>query len=57
MIYNFLENGSDIQEALYKMTGQKTVPNVFIKAKHIGGCTDTKNVCLCYLYSNDVILV
>jgi len=25
------------------MTGQKTVPNVFIKAKHIGGCTDTKN--------------
>lgn len=24
------ENGADIQDALYDLTGQKTVPNVFI---------------------------
>jgi glutaredoxin len=23
------------------MTGQRTVPNVFIRGKHIGGCDDT----------------
>ena len=23
------------------MTGQRTVPNVWVKGKHIGGCDDT----------------
>ncbi|KAJ7520102.1 hypothetical protein O6H91_20G066400 [Diphasiastrum complanatum] len=31
----------DIQEALRKLTGQSTVPSVFIGGKHIGGCDDT----------------
>ena len=31
------ENGGAIQDALLEMTGQKTVPNVFVKGNHIGG--------------------
>ncbi|KAK9090379.1 hypothetical protein Sjap_023556 [Stephania japonica] len=31
-------DGSDIQKALAELTGQRTVPNVFIGGKHIGGC-------------------
>ncbi|XP_072999641.1 glutaredoxin-C6-like [Typha latifolia] len=31
-------DGSEIQSALIEWTGQKTVPNVFIGGKHIGGC-------------------
>ncbi|KAG0567070.1 hypothetical protein M758_7G102000 [Ceratodon purpureus] len=34
-------DGSDIQAALAKLTGQRTVPNVFIAGQHIGGCDDT----------------
>ena len=26
-----------IAMALYKMTGQRTVPNVFVRGKHLGG--------------------
>jgi len=33
-----IENGSQIQDALYQLTGQGTVPNIFIGQKHIGGC-------------------
>lgn len=29
------------QEALNAKTGQRTVPNVFVRGKHIGGCDDT----------------
>ena len=37
--FNVVEgDGSDIQTALAEWTGQKTVPNVFIGGKHIGGC-------------------
>jgi glutaredoxin len=32
------ENGAAIQEELFNISGQKTVPNVFINKKHIGGC-------------------
>ncbi|RLN64446.1 hypothetical protein BBJ29_005242 [Phytophthora kernoviae] len=28
----------DIQSLLLELTGQRTVPNVFINGKHIGGC-------------------
>ncbi len=38
---SFQDNGRDIQTALEKITGQKTVPNVFINGRHIGGCDDT----------------
>ncbi|KAL5797002.1 hypothetical protein ACOSQ2_001822 [Xanthoceras sorbifolium] len=34
-------DGSQIQAALHEWTGQKTVPNVFIGGKHIGGCDTT----------------
>ncbi|KAL4360819.1 hypothetical protein GQ457_04G026740 [Hibiscus cannabinus] len=33
--------GSQLQNVLEQLTGQRTVPNVFIGGKHIGGCTDT----------------
>ncbi|CBI34892.3 hypothetical protein AAG906_023164 [Vitis piasezkii] len=31
-------DGADLQSALAGWTGQRTVPNVFIGGKHIGGC-------------------
>eukprot|EP00250_Pteridium_aquilinum_P034033 c6908_g1_i1 orf=503-1039(-) len=31
----------EVQGALQRLTGQSTVPNVFIGGKHIGGCDDT----------------
>ncbi|XP_051136826.1 glutaredoxin-like isoform X2 [Andrographis paniculata] len=31
-------DGNVIQTALAEWTGQRTVPNVFINGKHIGGC-------------------
>ncbi|XP_021730563.1 glutaredoxin-C2-like [Chenopodium quinoa] len=34
-------DGSEIQAALAQLTGQRTVPNVFIGGKHIGGCDVT----------------
>jgi len=35
-----LTEGGEIQEYLKQKTGQRTVPNVFIKQKHIGGSDD-----------------
>lgn len=37
---DLLDDGSAIQSALAEMTGQKTVPNVWIDKKHIGGNSD-----------------
>jgi glutaredoxin 3 len=34
---NEMDDGAAIQDALFVMTGQRTVPNVFINQKHIGG--------------------
>eukprot|EP01135_Chromosphaera_perkinsii_P005826 Nk52_evm15s367 gene=Nk52_evmTU15s367 len=34
------EDGSEIQNALHSMTGQRTVPNVFLGGKHAGGCSE-----------------
>lgn len=39
---NKMEDGPDIQQALLELTGQRTVPNVFIKGNHIGGNDDTQ---------------
>ncbi|CAH8359985.1 unnamed protein product [Eruca vesicaria subsp. sativa] len=33
--------GPQLQKVLERITGQHTVPNVFVGGKHIGGCTDT----------------
>lgn len=40
-IFVFTDNGTTIHEKLKEVTGQKTVPNVFIHGKHIGGADDT----------------
>jgi glutaredoxin 3 len=34
------DDGSDIQNALREITGQTSVPNIFIKQQHIGGNSD-----------------
>ncbi|KAI9320692.1 glutaredoxin [Dichotomocladium elegans] len=33
-------DGADIQAALLHLTGQRTVPNIFVNHQHIGGNTD-----------------
>ena len=35
-----MPNGSDIQNNLAQMTGQRTVPSVWVKGKHVGGNDD-----------------
>lgn len=34
------ETGPAVQDALERLTGQRTVPNVFVGGKHIGGNSD-----------------
>ncbi|XP_073228349.1 thioredoxin reductase 1, cytoplasmic-like isoform X2 [Porites lutea] len=41
MEMDLLDNGTTIHEKLKEMTGQRTVPNVFIRGNHIGGADDT----------------
>ena len=40
---DLIENGQDIREELVTLTGQKTVPNIFIGGKHIGGNSDLQD--------------
>lgn len=35
-----MNDGKELQDALYEITGQRTVPNIFIGGKHIGGNSD-----------------
>ena len=37
-----MDDGADIQDALLELSGQRTVPNVFVKGKHLGGNDDTQ---------------
>ncbi|CAM9698870.1 unnamed protein product [Choristocarpus tenellus] len=37
-------NGATIQDTLLAMTGQRTVPNVFVGGKSIGGGTETEQL-------------
>ncbi|KAM9928504.1 hypothetical protein OXX59_001808, partial [Metschnikowia pulcherrima] len=37
-----IDNGPEIQDALYEITSQRTVPNVFIGGEHIGGNSDVQ---------------
>lgn len=46
VVYHALEidleaNGAEIQSTLFEMSGQRTVPNTYIKGKHLGGADDT----------------
>ncbi|XP_062962663.1 glutaredoxin 2 [Cynocephalus volans] len=38
---DMLEYGSQFQDALYKMTGERTVPRIFVNGTFVGGATDT----------------
>ena len=38
---DLMDGGAELQDALAGFSGQRTVPNVFIDGKHIGGCDDT----------------
>lgn len=38
---NTLPNGGPLQAALATLSGQRTVPNVWVKGQHLGGCDDT----------------
>ena len=35
-----MDNGADIQDSLKDLTGQRTVPSVFVKGNHVGGNDD-----------------
>lgn len=39
-----MEDGGEIQEALFELTGQRTVPNVFIGGEHVGGNSDVEQL-------------
>lgn len=39
---DLVEDGQAIQDTLLAMTGQRTVPNVFINGQHLGGNDDTQ---------------
>ena len=35
-----LSEGGEVQAYLAQKTGQRTVPNIFVKGQHLGGCDD-----------------
>ncbi|CEI65969.1 hypothetical protein FVEN_g4615 [Fusarium venenatum] len=39
-----VSDGSALQDALEKISGQRTVPNVYIKQQHIGGNSDLQSL-------------
>ncbi|KAJ3276287.1 Glutaredoxin-1 [Terramyces sp. JEL0728] len=39
-----MDNGDEIQSYLASKTGQRTVPNIFIKKQHVGGCSDLQEL-------------
>lgn len=40
---NEMDDGAEIQDALLEISGQKTVPNVFINGVHVGGNSETQD--------------
>ncbi len=40
MLTDGTEDGAALQDALEEITGQRSVPNIFISQKHIGGNSD-----------------
>ncbi|KAF3929255.1 Glutaredoxin-C1 [Arthrobotrys entomopaga] len=43
MELDLIDDGAEIQEALKQISGQNTVPNIFIGGKHIGGNSDLQS--------------
>lgn len=41
---DLMSDGQEIQEALLEITGQSTVPNTFVRGKHIGGNDDLQKL-------------
>ncbi|BAO37680.1 glutaredoxin-1 [Kluyveromyces marxianus] len=41
---NELDDGAEIQDALLEISGQRTVPNIYINGKHIGGNSDLQEL-------------
>lgn len=41
VFFSTVGEGSIWQDALVAKTGQRTVPSVFVRGRHIGGCDDT----------------
>ncbi|KAL4874456.1 thioredoxin-like protein [Aspergillus karnatakaensis] len=39
-----IDDGAAIQDALQEISGQRTVPNIYIKQKHIGGNSDLQGI-------------
>ncbi|CAL1276740.1 unnamed protein product [Larinioides sclopetarius] len=39
--FNILKNGHELQQAMAAKAGRATVPQVFIRGQHVGGCDDT----------------
>ena len=37
------KDGYRLQQELYRLTGQRSVPNVFVNNKHVGGNDDTQS--------------
>jgi len=40
---DLMENGQKIHDELKLMTGQRTVPSVFVNGQHLGGNDDIQN--------------
>jgi glutaredoxin 3 len=40
----YKEDGGEIQDALQELTKQRTVPNIFINHKHIGGNSELQKL-------------
>ena len=36
-----IRDGDKMQQALHQLSGQRTVPNIYINKKHVGGADDT----------------
>lgn len=55
-----MDEGSEIQKYLSTKTGQKTVPNIFIDQKHIGGMSIpsslVSSLCLLDIISQEMTL-
>ena len=41
----YAEDGSEIQDALSEIVGRRTVPQVFVHGKHLGGSDGTYLFC------------
>lgn len=44
IVLNNVADGAEIQDLLEEMTGQRTVPNIFIDGQHIGGNSEIQKL-------------